>query len=116
LRQLRKRKSKRPLNPKPIGLWRMLFLVLRKSGRKGFARIQLRVTLHQIQTLTQLFLSLTVQCKKRYMTLIVSSALVIFLKTTMEKAGYNVRNVSDGHTHFVLVWRKFLFLRLAMDY
>jgi len=27
-------------------------LVLQKDGREGFARIQLRLTLHQIQTLT----------------------------------------------------------------
>jgi hypothetical protein len=50
--QLRKRKSNRPLNPKPIGLRRMLFLVLQKDGREGFAGIQLHLTLHQIQTLT----------------------------------------------------------------
>jgi hypothetical protein len=38
LRQLRKRKSNRPLNPKPIGLHRMLFLVLQKeeNGLLGF--------------------------------------------------------------------------------
>jgi len=34
LRKLRKRKSSTPLNPKPIGLRRMLFLVLQKR-RKG---------------------------------------------------------------------------------
>jgi hypothetical protein len=32
LGKLRKRKSNRPLNPKPIGLRRMLFLVLQKDG------------------------------------------------------------------------------------
>jgi len=47
-----KRKSNRPLNPKPVGLRRMLFLVLQKDGREGFARIQLRLTLHQIRTMT----------------------------------------------------------------
>jgi hypothetical protein len=36
LRQLRKRKSNRPLNPKPIALRRMLFLVLQKDGREWF--------------------------------------------------------------------------------
>jgi hypothetical protein len=49
------------------------------------------------------------------MTLIVCSALVVFLKTTMEKTGYDVRNVSDGLTHFVLVWRKILFVSLVRD-
>jgi hypothetical protein len=38
MRQLRKRKSSRPLNPKPDGLRRMLFLVLQKDGRGGFCR------------------------------------------------------------------------------
>jgi len=50
--QHRKRKSNRTLNPKPIGLRRMLSLVLQKDGREGFPGIQLRLTLHQIQTLT----------------------------------------------------------------
>jgi hypothetical protein len=36
-----RRKSNRPLNPKPIGLRRMLFFVLQKEGREGFAGIQL---------------------------------------------------------------------------
>jgi hypothetical protein len=49
-KQLRKRKSSRPLNPKPDGWRRMLFLVLQKYGREGFAGIQLRLTLHQILT------------------------------------------------------------------
>jgi hypothetical protein len=34
------------------------------------------------------------------------SALVVVLKTTVERTRYDVRNVSDGRTHFVLVWRK----------
>jgi hypothetical protein len=37
LRQLREGKSNRPLNPKPIGLCRMLFLVLQKDGRDGLS-------------------------------------------------------------------------------
>jgi len=41
--QLRKRKSNRPLNPKPIGLCRMLFLVLQKGRREGFAKIQIHL-------------------------------------------------------------------------
>jgi hypothetical protein len=51
-RQLRIRKSNRPLNLKPIDLHQILVLVLQKDGREGFARIQLRLTLHQIRTLT----------------------------------------------------------------
>ena len=47
--------------------------------------------------------------------LIVCSVLVISLKTTMEKTRYNVRNVSDGCTHFVLVRRKVLFVSLVRD-
>jgi hypothetical protein len=49
------------------------------------------------------------------MTLIVCSALVVVLKTTMEKTGYYVRNVSDGLTCFVVVWRKILFVSLVKD-
>ena len=45
--------------------------------------------------------------------LIVCSVLVVSLKTTMEKTRYDVRNVSDGRTHFVLVWRKILFVSLV---
>jgi hypothetical protein len=43
-RQLTNRKSNRPLNPKPDGLCRMLFLVLQTDGREGFAGTQLRPT------------------------------------------------------------------------
>jgi len=50
--KLRKIKSNRPLYPKPIGLRRMLFLVLQKDGREGFAGIELRLTLNQIRILT----------------------------------------------------------------
>jgi hypothetical protein len=67
----------------------MLLLVLQKNGREGIAGIQLCLT-HQIRTLTYLFLSLTIRWKKRNMTLIVCSALVVFLKTTMKKIGYDV--------------------------
>jgi hypothetical protein len=52
LRQLRNRRSNRPLNPKSGSLRRMLLLVLQQDGREGFAGIQLRMTLHQIRTLT----------------------------------------------------------------
>jgi hypothetical protein len=52
LGQFRKRKSNMALNPKPLGLCWMLFLVLQKDGREWFAGIQLRWTLHQIRTLT----------------------------------------------------------------
>jgi hypothetical protein len=108
-----KNKSNGLLNPKPLGLRRMLFVVFQKDGREGLAGIQHRLTVYQIRTPNQLFLSLTIGRKKRYMTLIVYSALVVFLKTSMEKAGYDVRNVSDGRKHFVLVLRKILFVRLV---
>ena len=48
-------------------------------------------------------------------TLSVCSVLVVSLKTTVEKTRYDVRNVSDGRTHFVLVWRKSLFVSLVRD-
>jgi hypothetical protein len=48
-------------------------------------------------------------------TLNVCSVLVVSLKTTVGKTRYNVRNVSDGRTHFVLVWRKSLFVSLVRD-
>jgi hypothetical protein len=57
LGQHRKRKSNRPVNPKPVGLRQMQFLVLEKDGRYAFARIQLHLTLHHIWTLTFLLLS-----------------------------------------------------------
>jgi hypothetical protein len=47
--------------------------------------------------------------------LIVCSVLVVSLKTTLEKTRYDVRNVSHGRTHFVLVWRKRLFVSLVRD-
>jgi hypothetical protein len=47
--------------------------------------------------------------------LIVCSVLVVSLKTTLEKTRYNVRNVSDGRTNFVLEWRKSLFVSLVRD-
>ena len=47
--------------------------------------------------------------------LIVCSVLVVSLKTIVEKTRYVVRNVSDGRTHFVLVWRKSLFMSLVRD-
>jgi hypothetical protein len=51
----------------------------------------------------------------RNKTPILCSVLVVSLKTTTEKTGYDVRYVSDGRTHFVLVWRKILFVRLGRD-
>jgi len=91
----------------------MLFLILQKDGGEGFARIQFRLTLHHIRTL---FLSLKIRRKEmRNKTLIVCSVLVVSLKTTMERTRYNASNTSDGHTHFVLVWRKILFVRLVRD-
>jgi hypothetical protein len=53
------------------------------------------------------FLSLTIQLTRiRNETLIVSSVLLVSLKTTTEKSEYDVRNISDRRTHFVLVRRK----------
>jgi hypothetical protein len=45
----------------------------------------------------------------------VCSVRVVSLKTTNEKSGYDVRNIADGRTHFVLVWRKILFVSLVTD-
>jgi len=36
-----------------------------------------------------------------------------FSEATMKKTRYDVRNVSDGRTHFVLVWGKILFVSLS---
>jgi len=60
-------------------------------------------------------LSLAFRRKKRNKTLTVCSVLVISLKTTMEKSGNDVRNISDWCTHFVMVWRKILFVRLVRN-
>jgi len=51
----------------------------------------------------------------RNRTLIVCSVLVVSLKTTIEKTRYDVRNVSDGRTHCMLVWRKILFVSLVSN-
>jgi len=40
LGQLRKRKSNRPVNPKPIGLHRMLFMVVQKTRKRRICRDQ----------------------------------------------------------------------------
>jgi hypothetical protein len=48
-------------------------------------------------------------------TLNMCSVLVVSLKTTVEKTRYDVRNVSDWRTHFVLVWRKSLFVSFVRD-
>jgi hypothetical protein len=45
----------------------------------------------------------------------VCAVLVVPLKTTVEKVRFDVRNVSDARTHFVLVRRKSLFVSLVMD-
>jgi hypothetical protein len=47
--------------------------------------------------------------------LIVSSVLVVSLQTALENTAHDVRNVSDKHTHFVLVWRMILFVSLVRD-
>jgi len=47
-----KKKIKQLLNPKPVGLRRIVFLALHKVGREEFAGIQLRLTLRHIRTLT----------------------------------------------------------------
>jgi predicted acyltransferase len=80
----------------------MIFFVLQKDGRELFPWIQLRLTLLQTPTLTYLFPSLTIQWMKKNKTLIVCSVLVISLKTTMQRSGYDVQNVSAGRTYFVL--------------
>jgi hypothetical protein len=46
------KKIKQATKSKTIVVRRMLFLVLQKDGRVDFAGIQLRLTLHQIRTLT----------------------------------------------------------------
>jgi hypothetical protein len=94
----------------------MLFLVLQKDGREEFAVIQPRLTLHQIRTPNYLFLSLTIRLKWMTKTmLIVCSVLVVSLKTTMDKSGYDVRNILDGHKQFLLVWRKVLIVSLVKN-
>ena len=86
-----------------------------RRQKRGFAGIQIRLTLHKIRTVPWLFLSPIIQRKDRNKTLIVCSVLVVCLKTTMEKSGYNARNIADGRTHCVLVWRKILFVSLVTD-
>ena len=43
------------------------------------------------------------------------TVLVVSLKTTKEKNGYYVQNISDGRTRFVLIWRKIVFVNLVRD-
>jgi hypothetical protein len=94
----------------------LFFLVLQKDGIEGFAGIQLLPTLHRIRTPNYLFLSRTIRLNRmRNKTLNVCSVLVVSLKTTMEKSGYDVRSIADWHTHCVLEWRKIVFVSLVMD-
>jgi hypothetical protein len=72
-----------PINPKPIALRRMFFFVLQMDGGMWFAVIQFRLTFHQFRTLKYLFLSLTIERRKRKKSLIVCSVLAVSLKTTM---------------------------------
>jgi hypothetical protein len=83
LTQLRTRRSNRPLNSKPIGLRRMLFLVL-QEGRWGFCRDPAPSDTPSRSDMTWLFLPLMIGRKKRYITLTVCSALLVVLKTTMD--------------------------------
>jgi hypothetical protein len=47
--------------------------------------------------------------------MIVRTVLVFSLKTTVERSGYDVRNISGARTYFVLVWKKILFVKLVGD-
>jgi hypothetical protein len=69
----------------------MLSLGVQKDGREGFSGLELRLTVHQILTVSRLFMSLVVRLK------IVTSKkqdacvlLVVPLKTVMDKTGYDV--------------------------
>jgi len=94
----------------------MLFLILQKDGREGLAGIQLLSDTPSDSDTDLAVPFVTIQRKNmRNKTLIVCSVLIISLKTAMEKTGYDVRNVSVGCTHFVLVWRKILFVSLVRD-
>jgi hypothetical protein len=76
-------------------------LGLSERQKRGFAGIQLRLTLYKIRTQTCLFLSMMIRRKKRNKTPIVCSVLVVSLQTRLQKSGYDVRNISDGRTHSV---------------
>ena len=53
--------------------------------------------------------------RMRNKTLIFCTLLVVSMKTALENTGYDLRNVSDRRRHFVLVWRKILFVSLIRD-
>jgi len=81
-----KRKIKQATKSKTSRLASNVLLGPSKRGKKRVYRFQLRLTIHQIRTLTLLFLSLTIRRKKMSnKTLIVCSVLVVSLKTTVEK-------------------------------
>ena len=101
-------KSNRPLNPKQIDFRRMLSFFLQKDGGKGFAAIQLRLKLHGFGHL--LSSSFRWQFDGRGTGRWLCFVLVVSLKTTVKKSGYDGRNISDGCTKFVLVRRKILFV------
>jgi len=98
-----KNKIKQPTKSKTNRLASNALLGPSKRQKREFAGIQLHLTLNKVRTQTELFLSLMIRRKKRNNTLIVCSVLVVSLKTTMEKSGYDVRNISDGRTHCMLV-------------
>jgi len=109
LRQLRKIKLNRPLNPKPVGL-----RPSKKRKRRGCRDPTPSDTPSDSDTdLAVPFADDSMEVDEEQDA--VCSVLVVSLKTTVGKTRYNVRNVSDGRTQLVLVWRKILFVSLVKD-
>jgi hypothetical protein len=105
-----KKKIKQATKSKTNGLASNAILSPSKRHKRGFAGIQLRLTLNSTTDLAVPFTDDSTEEGNN--VLIVCSVLVVSLKTAMEKSGYDVRNISDGRTHCVLVWRKILFVSL----
>ena len=93
----------------------MLFLVIQEDGREGFAGIQLHLILPSVSdtVLPVPFVDDSTEEEEQDADCVFCTVPVVPLKTTMEKSGYDVRNISDGRTHCVLVWRKILFVKLV---
>ena len=86
----------------------MLSLVLQNYGGEGLAGIYLRLTLHQIRTLTY-----TVALFLEDNSTNEEDAECVFCtgRLSEDHKGEELvqcANMSDGRTHFVLVWRKVL--------
>jgi len=113
LGQLRKRISNRPLNPKPIGLRRTLFLAFQKDRREGLPRSN--SVWHFISFEHKPSCSFRWWFDGRRGARCWWCVLYWSFLWRPQWRRVDRRNISDGRTICVLVWSKILFVRLFRD-